>query len=89
MTGLKVAKILSEIKFEGALNELEAENCFQTQSITHCLKLTLVFLSNNGIREKFLPFNFILLLLTKLLFCQEDLIVGYHFVNFWDFSDIF
>ena len=82
MTGLKIIKILSEIKFEGALNELEAENCFQTQSITPYLKLTLVFLSNNGIREKFLPFNFI-------LFCQEDLIVGYHFVNFWDFSDIF
>ena len=82
MTDLKVAKILSGIKFEGALNELEAENCFQTQSITHYLKLTLVFLSNNGIREKFLPFNFI-------LFFQEDLIVGYHFVNFWDFSDIF
>ena len=43
MKGLRVVKIIKESKFEGVWGELEAKNCFQRQSFTKYLKLTLVF----------------------------------------------
>ena len=52
MKGLRVTKI-EEIKFEGVWVELEAKHCFQRQSFTEYLKLTLVFIRNSVLREKF------------------------------------
>ena len=42
--GLKVIKIVKEIKFEGFWGELGAKNCFQRQPFTKYLRLTLVFM---------------------------------------------
>ena len=53
MKGLRVTKIVKEIKFEGVWDELEAENYFQIQSFTNYLKLTLAFMRNRALREKF------------------------------------
>ena len=42
MKGLRVTKIVKEIKFEGVWDELESKNGFQRQSVTKYLRLTLV-----------------------------------------------
>ena len=42
--GLRVTKIVKEIKFEGVWGELEAKNWCQRQSFTKYLRLTLVFM---------------------------------------------
>ena len=42
--GLKVTKIVKEIKLEEVWGELEARNCFQRQSFTKYLAQTVVFL---------------------------------------------
>ena len=52
MKGLRVTKNNKEIKFEGVWDELEAQKCFQRQSFTKYLRLTLVFIQNNARREK-------------------------------------
>ena len=44
MKGLRVTKIVRQIKFEGALNELETKNCLQRQSWAGCLRRALVFM---------------------------------------------
>ena len=44
LKGLRVTKVLKKIKFEGAWGELESKKCFQRQSFTKCLILTLVFI---------------------------------------------
>ena len=41
---LIVTKIVREIKFEEVWGELEAKKCFQKQSFTKYLRLTLVFM---------------------------------------------
>ena len=43
MKGLRVTKIVKEIKFEGVWGELESRRGFQTQSVSRYLGLTLVF----------------------------------------------
>ena len=43
MKGLSVTKFGKEIKFEGVWRELESKTGFQRQSVTECLRLTLVF----------------------------------------------
>ena len=52
MKGLGITKIVKEIKFEGVWAELEATGCFQRQSFTEYLTLTLVFVRNIALREK-------------------------------------
>ena len=37
MKNLRVYKIVKEVKFDGARGDLEAKNCFQTQSFTKYL----------------------------------------------------
>ena len=44
MKGLRIIKIVKEIKFEIVRGELEARKCFQTESFTKYLRLTLVFI---------------------------------------------
>ena len=51
--GLRVTKIVKEIKFQSVWGELKAKNCFQKQSFTKYLRLTLVFMWNRALREKF------------------------------------
>ena len=41
MKGLRVTKIVKEIKFEGIWDNLESKKCFQSQSFTKYLRLTL------------------------------------------------
>ena len=53
MEGLTVTKIGKEIKFEGVWGDLEAKKCFQRQSFTKYLRLTLVFMWISALREKF------------------------------------
>ena len=53
MKDLKVVKIAKGIKFEGVWGKLEAKKCFQRKSFTKCLRLTLVFVRNSALREKF------------------------------------
>ena len=43
MKGLRITKIVKEIKFEG-WGKLEARKCFWRQSFTEYLGLTLVFM---------------------------------------------
>ena len=43
MKGLRLTRIVEEVKFEGIWGQLEAKNCFQRQSFTKYLRLTLVF----------------------------------------------
>ena len=67
MKDLRVTEIVKEIKFEGVWGGLETQKCFQRQSFTKYLRLTLVSMSNSALREKF---NFcfsrvFLLVLTK------------------------
>ena len=40
MKGLRVTKIVNEIKFEGVWEELVGKNCFQRQSFTKYLRET-------------------------------------------------
>ena len=42
--GIRITKIVKEIKFEVVWGELEAEKCFQRQSFTKYLRLTLIFI---------------------------------------------
>ena len=44
MKGLKVTKIVKEIKFEGVWGKLEPTTGFQRHSITKYLRLTVVFI---------------------------------------------
>ena len=44
MKGLRVTKIVKEIKFEGVWDELESKNGFKRQSVAKYLRLTLVFM---------------------------------------------
>ena len=44
MKYLRVAKMIKEIKFEGVLGDLEVKTCFQRQSLTKFLSLTLLFM---------------------------------------------
>ena len=44
MKGLRVNKIVKEIKFEGIWGELAVKTCFQRQSFTKYLRLTIVFM---------------------------------------------
>ena len=50
---LKVTKIVKNFKFENVWGQLEAKNCFQRQAFTKYLKVTLVFMRNSALREKF------------------------------------
>ena len=43
MKGLRVTKIVKEVKFEGVWDEWKAEKCFQRQSFTKYLTVTLAF----------------------------------------------
>ena len=45
--------ITKEIKFEGIWGKLEAKECFKRQSFTKYSRLTLNFMWNNAILEKF------------------------------------
>ena len=51
--GLRVMKIVKEIKFEGFWDELESKKDFQRQLVTKYLRLHLVFTSYSTLREKF------------------------------------
>ena len=42
--GLRVIKVVKEMKFEGFWGKLEAKNFFQRQSFTKYLRVTLVFM---------------------------------------------
>ena len=53
MKGLRFTEIFKEIKFDGVWDGLETQKCFQRQSFTKYLRLTLVSLSNSALREKF------------------------------------
>ena len=44
MKGLRVTKIVKEIKFKGIWGELESKGGFPKQSLTKYLRLTLVFM---------------------------------------------
>ena len=84
MKGLRVTKIVKEIKFEGVWDELEAKNCSQRQLFTKYVKLTLVFMRNSALRERF---NFcfsrvFLVVLTKFSFLQEDWALAYEALKF-------
>ena len=48
-----VTKFVKEIKFEWVCSELGSKNCFQRQLLTKYLRLTLVFVRNSALPEKF------------------------------------
>ena len=50
--GLQVNKIVKVIKFDGTRDKIEAKSSFQ-RLLTKYLGLTLVFLQNSSLREKF------------------------------------
>ena len=49
--GLRVNKIVKKIKFEGIWGELAVKKCFQRQSFTKYLRLTIVFMWNSALRK--------------------------------------
>ena len=49
MNGLRVSKILKEIKFYGVWDELEAKKYFQRQPFIKYLRLTLVSMRNRAL----------------------------------------
>ena len=51
--GLRVTKIMKQIEFEGAWDELEAISCFQRQSWPKYIRQTLVLVWNSAFWEKF------------------------------------
>ena len=77
---------------EGLFVELSFRKCkwLLLQPSTKYLRLTLVFMWNGALQEKFNIFFFksFSLVLAKLWFWQEDWALGYHFMKFWDFLDI-
>ena len=44
MKGLRVTKIVKEVKFNGVWGELESKKGFERQSFTKYLRFTLVFM---------------------------------------------
>ena len=52
MKGFRLTKNVKEIKFEGVLDELGAKGCFQRQSFTKYLRLTVVFMRNSALGGK-------------------------------------
>ena len=53
MKGITVTKIVKEINFGEVWGELKAQTCFQRQAFIRCLRLTLAFMRNGVLREKF------------------------------------
>ena len=51
--GLRVTKIVKQIKFERVWGELAAKLCFRRQSFKKYLRQTLVFMWNSALRGKF------------------------------------
>ena len=51
--GLRVTKIVKEIKFKGVWSELESKKGFQRESATKYLRLNLGFMGNSALQEKF------------------------------------
>ena len=51
--GLRVIKIIKEIKFEGVWGKFEAKNCFQRQPFTKYLRLIVLSMWNSALWEKF------------------------------------
>ena len=45
--------MFKENKHEGVWDMLEVKKCFQRQSFTKYLELTLVFMGNSALREKY------------------------------------
>ena len=54
--GFGIAPIVKESTFEGVWNKLEAKICFQRQPFTRYLRLTLVLMCSNVLREKLKKF---------------------------------
>ena len=53
MKGFRVTKFAKEIKSEGFSGKFESKKGFQRQTVTKYLRLTLVFMSNSALRERF------------------------------------
>ena len=89
MKGLRVTKIVQEIKFEEVSGELEAKACFHRLSFTKYSRLTLVSTWNSALRVKFnFCFTEFLLAFTKFSFWQEDWTLGYHSMKLRHFPNI-
>ena len=89
MKALELPKLSKKFKFEGVWGELEAKTCFQRQSFTKYLRLTLAFMRISARREKFnFCFQGFFASSNNLFFSQEDRALGYHSMKFWDFPDI-
>ena len=82
--GLRVTKIVKQIKFEGVWGKLEARSCLQRQPFTKYSRQTIVFMWNSELREKvqFLFFSSFLLILTKFSFWEEEWALGYNSMKF-------
>ena len=89
--GLRVTKIVKEIKFEVVSGKLEAKKYLQRKSFTKYLKMSLVFIWNGAVQNKFnfkLLFKSFSLAFTKFSFWQEDWILGYHSMELTYSADI-
>ena len=53
MKSLRVTKIFKKTKLEGVWGELTARICFRRNAFTKNLRITLVFMCNSAVREKF------------------------------------
>ena len=65
-------------------------NQISLQSVTKCLRLTLIFVWNSALREKFNCYfsGLVLLLFTKFSFLKGELTLGYHLTKFGHFPNI-
>ena len=66
MKVLRVTKTVKEVMFEGVWGKLEAKKCFQCQSFTKYLRLTLVFMWNSALQEFFASINNVFILAGRL-----------------------
>ena len=89
MKGLRVIDIFKEIKFEGVWGELESKKCFQRQSFTKYLTLTLVSceILHHG-NSLISVFQELFVSINKISFWQEDWALGYHSMKFRHLSGI-
>ena len=53
MKDYRVTKMVEQIQFEEVWWEIQSKKCFQRQSFTKYMALTLVFMWTNGLPEKY------------------------------------
>ena len=86
--GLRVTKIVKQIKFKAVWGKLGRKVCFQRQSLRKYLRQTLVFMRNSALRESPISiFHEFLASIESIFILAERLGLVYNSSKFWYFPD--